>query len=314
MPPRTLVASPVSSAQADPLGSFAGGRFRRVRQLGRGGFGQVWLAMDTSLGRMVAVKIAHAMDGEAAQRMYREARALAALHHPNCVRVYDLVNDAQGLAIVMEYIEGDSLADMVHSRSGLDDTAAGRLWLTVAGALAAAHGAGVLHRDVKPANVIVDAAGLAHLIDFGIARSRGDSALTATGMMMGTPDFLAPEVARGGPATPASDSWQLAATVSFALTGQPPRGAQETVASALLAAANGVPCTQLPERSVHRRLLGTALDADPARRPPLAVVMRELGTWLSRAGLSPDGPVTAVIDRRRSPTTPLPRRSGPPAR
>jgi hypothetical protein len=82
----------------------------------------------------------------------------------------------------------------------------------------------------------------------------------------------------------------------------------------LLAAANGVPCTQLPERSVHRRLLGTALDADPARRPPLAVVMRELGTWLSRAGLSPDGPVTAVIDRRRSPTTPLPRRSGPPAR
>jgi predicted Ser/Thr protein kinase len=274
----------------------AGGRFRKVRPLGHGGFGTVWLAVDTQLDRTVAVKIAHAPDAETEERMLREARALAAVHHPNCVRVYDIVADADGLGLVMEYIEGEQLADMVHEKGPLDDVAAARLWMTLAGALSAAHNRGVLHRDVKPANVIVDPDGNAHLIDFGIARSKGDSTLTATGMMVGTPDFLAPETASGAPATPPSDAWQLAATVSFALTGAPPRGVRENAMAALMAAARSEPLVELPRRSVHRGLLLASLDPNPARRPTLNAVAREMRAWLARAGHSEDGPVTMVVD------------------
>ncbi|WP_051713035.1 serine/threonine-protein kinase [Actinoalloteichus caeruleus] len=274
------------------------GRFQRIRQLGKGGFGSVWLAMDTSLNRMVAVKIAHAPDAEGEERMIREARALAAVRHPNCVRIYDIVNDlgdgSDGLALVMEYLEGDALSDVVRENT-LDDVAAARLWASMAEALGAAHEKGLLHRDIKPANILVDQAGVAHLIDFGIARSSGDSSLTATGMMVGTPDYIAPEVARGGDATPASDAWQLAATVSYALTANPPRGYRENAMASLMAAAHDPELVHLPEHSVHRQLLLAALDQDPARRPPLPVIVRELGGWLGRAGLSNEGPVTRRI-------------------
>lgn len=280
----------------------AGGRFRRVRQLGRGGFGTVWLAVDTQLDRTVAVKLAHAPDNDTEQRMLREARALAAVRHPNCVRVFDIVQDPDGLAIVMEYIDGRPLSDVVLDNGLLQDTLAARLWVNMADALAAAHEQGVLHRDVKPSNVIVDGSGSAHLIDFGIARSKGDSTLTATGMMVGTPDFLAPETARGEAASPASDAWQLAATVSYALTGHPPRGTRENPISALMAAAQGEPCVKLPQHSAHTRLLTSALDADPARRPSLSSVRAELGSWLSQAGVSKEGPVTRLIDRPEPPT------------
>jgi eukaryotic-like serine/threonine-protein kinase len=177
----------------------------------------------------------------------------------------------------------------------LDDLAAARLWSTMAAALGAAHAKGVLHRDVKPANVLLDHEGLPHLIDFGIARSRGDATLTAAGTMMGTPDFLAPETAATGMATPASDAWQLAATVSFALTGQPPRGTRSNPMSALVAAAQKLPNTHLPKRSLHKPLLRAALDADPSRRPTLTTVQRELDAWLTTGGHSLGGPVTRVI-------------------
>ncbi|MGW0519678.1 protein kinase domain-containing protein [Crossiella sp. NPDC003009] len=286
----------------------AGGRFRRLRKLGAGGFGQVWLAMDTSLGRTVAVKLAHAPDAETEQRMLREARALAAVRHPNCVRVYDVVEEPDGLAIVMEYIEGGTLADAVHNGGVIDDVSAARLWATMAGALADAHDQGVLHRDVKPANVVLDEGGTAHLIDFGIARSKGDSTLTATGMMMGTPDFIAPEVAAGASASPAADAWQLAATVSYALAAHPPRGVFETPVSALMAAAKGTPCTHIPQQSAHRHLLAAALDPDPRRRPTLAVVKTEVSAWLMRHGAVMDGPVsTTVMPRTPDPTTPPPK-------
>jgi predicted Ser/Thr protein kinase len=283
----------------------AGGRFRRIRQLGRGGFGTVWLAVDEQLARTVAVKLAHAPDNDTEQRMVREARALAAVRHPNCVRVFDIVQDPDGLAIIMEYIDGQPLSDVVLKNGMLADTLAARLWVNMADALAAAHEQGVLHRDVKPSNVIVDTQGTAHLIDFGIARSKGDSTLTATGMMVGTPDFLAPETARGEAASPASDAWQLAATVSYALTGHPPRGSRENPISSLMAAAQGEPCVKLPQHSAHSRLLTSALDADPAKRPTLAAIRNELSSWLSQAGLSKEGPVTRMIDRPEPPTRPV---------
>jgi predicted Ser/Thr protein kinase len=276
-----------------------GGRFQKIKPLGTGGFGTVWLAKDTQLDRTVAVKLAHAPDSETEARMLREARALAAVHHPNCVRVYDIVSDSDGLGIVMEYIEGQQLADTVHAAGVLTDVQAARLWVTMAGALSAAHAKGVLHRDVKPANVIVDPNGLAHLIDFGIARSKGDSTLTAAGMMVGTPDFLAPETASGAPATPASDAWQLAATVSFALAGSPPRGVRDNAMAALMAAARSEPLSQLPRRSAHLRLLTALLEADPGRRPTLAAVTREMSAWLARAGQAEEGPVTQIVSSRQ---------------
>jgi len=287
---------PVGNTRSAPsMWQHAGGRFRKIRPLGRGGFGTVWLAVDTQLDRTVAVKMAHAPDAETEERMLREARALAAVRHPNCVRVYDIVADTDGLGIVMEYIEGGPLADTVLDNGPLDDVAAARLWVTMAGALDAAHTKGVLHRDVKPSNVIIDLSGSAHLIDFGIARSKGDSTLTATGMMVGTPDFLAPETAAGSAATPASDAWQLAATVSFALTGQPPRGERENPMAALMAGAKAEPNRCLPTRSAHRRLLDEVLGADPARRPTLHTVVEQVDRWLANAGHAGDGPVTRIV-------------------
>ncbi|HEX3784588.1 MAG TPA: protein kinase [Pseudonocardiaceae bacterium] len=275
----------------------ANGRFKRIRQLGHGGFGTVWLAMDTQLNRTVALKLAHAPEADTQARMLREARALAAVHHPNCVRVYDIIEESDGLGIVMEYIDGSPLSDIVGAAAPLDDIAAARLWVTMAGALADAHAKRVLHRDVKPANVLLDGNGIAHLIDFGIAKTKGDATLTAAGMMMGTPDFLAPETAETGLSTPATDAWQLAATVSYALTGQPPRGHRANPMSALMAAAQRLPNTHLPDRSVHRGLLLAALDSDPSRRPTLTTVQRQLSSWLAGGGHREDGPVTTFVPK-----------------
>jgi predicted Ser/Thr protein kinase len=285
-----------------PPGSSANGsqRYRRIRRLGHGGFGTVWQAVDNQLGRPVALKIAHAPDRDTEERMRREARALAMVNHPSCVKVYDLVEEPDGLALVMEYLEGQALATAVDGVGPLDDVAAGRLWATMAGALSAAHEKGVLHRDIKPSNIILDPGGLPHLIDFGIARSRGDSTMTATGMMIGTPDFVAPEQAAGAAASPASDAWQLAATVSYALSGYPPRGTRESPMAALMAAARAEPASRLPQRSAHARLLIASLDNEPRRRPTLDAVRREVEGWLARSGKSPDGPVTRIVPRQQS--------------
>jgi eukaryotic-like serine/threonine-protein kinase len=283
------------------VGPPIAGRFVRLQRLGRGGMGTVWLAEDSQLGRTVAVKLSHALDADTEERILREARALAAVRHPNCVRVYDIVEDvgedSRALAIVMEYIEGQSLSEEVRGGAPLDDVAAARLWATMAGALAAAHDKGVLHRDVKPSNIVIDPSGTPHLIDFGIARRQGESTLTAAGMMMGTPDYLAPETAAGKPATPASDAWQLAAAVSFALTGRPPRGERESTVSALMAAAQAQSVTHLPQQSVHHKLLAASLHPDPSRRPPLSLVQREVNGWLSHVGLKQEGPVTGMLRR-----------------
>jgi hypothetical protein len=296
---------PTLVAPAPPFGAGAP-RFRLIRRLGAGGFGRVWLAHDARLGQPVALKAAHAPDPETEERIRREARALVAVRHPHCVRIHDLLpatadpglRELEGLVIVMEYVEGSSLGDLVRSRGPLDDVSAARVWVGLAGALDAAHSRGVMHRDVKPGNVVVDQSGLAHLIDFGIARKTGDSTMTMAGFVLGTPDFLAPEVACGERATPASDSWQLAATISYALTGHPPRGVHADAVSGLRAAAAGAPLTHLPSRSAHLALLRAALDANPRRRPPLRAVQSALDEWLRRAGKRPDGPVGAGVPAR----------------
>ena len=222
-PTPTLVARtpPVPQPTGPPLPAVGGvvgaPRFRIIRRLGSGGFGRVWLAHDARLGHQVALKAAHAPDAETEQRIQREARALATIRHQNCVRIYDLLPassdpglaELDGLVIVMEYVDGEPLGGLVRGRGVLDDIAAARVWSSVGGALDAAHGHGVMHRDVKPGNIVLDRAGVAHLIDFGIARSSSDSTMTIAGFVLGTPDFLAPEVARGsGPPRPRTPgSW-----------------------------------------------------------------------------------------------------------
>lgn len=301
-PPGAVVAAAAPFPAVPPL--LAGPRsprFRLIRRLGSGGFGRVWLAHDAKLGHVVALKAAHAPDAETEQRIQREAGALAAVRHPHCVRIYDMVPAAsdpglvelEGMVIVMGYVDGTSLGDLVRARGVLDDIAAARVWLSVAGALDAAHNQGVMHRDVKPGNVVVDTGGLAHLIDFGIARKTGDATMTMAGFVLGTPDFLSPEAACGERATPASDAWQLGATVSYALTGHPPRGGHTDAVSGLRAAASGAALTHLPRRTAHLALLKAAMDNDPTRRPPLRAVQHALNDWLRKSGVDLDGPVTA---------------------
>ena len=300
-------AAPVGPRGTAVLGSAGSGsgsgsgsaRFRLVRRLGEGGFGGVWLAEDARLGQTVAVKAAHVRDADSEERVRREARALAAVQHPHCVQILDLVPAASdpglaglsGMVIVMEYVRGESLGERVRARGTVDDVTAATVWSSMAGALGAAHARGLLHRDVKPGNVVVDADGHAHLIDFGIARRTGDATLTATGFVVGTPDYLAPEVAAGGPATRESDAWQLAATIDYALCGHPPRGDHPDAVSGLRAAALGAPPTHLPTRSAHLPLLRAALDPDPARRPSLAAVAHTLDGWLRARGVHPGTPV-----------------------
>jgi eukaryotic-like serine/threonine-protein kinase len=300
LPPTRVGALAGAGGTAENAGDGhpGSGRFRRLHRLGEGGFGDVWLAMDTELDREVAIKVARAPDPDTELRIRREARALAAVRHPHCVRVYDIlsdVDDLPGLAIVMEYVRGPSLARQVQDRGSLSDTEGAHLWSTLAGALAAAHDRGVLHRDVKPANVIIDDTGQAHLIDFGIARTAWDPPLTAAGVVIGTPDYLAPEVAAGGSAHPKSDLWQLAATVSYALCGVPPRGYRESSMEALRAAATREPATELPISSVHLGLLQRALHPEPERRPTLTEVQSNLAGWLARTGRPARGPVTRTL-------------------
>ncbi|MBW0119558.1 serine/threonine-protein kinase, partial [Pseudonocardia abyssalis] len=304
--PTLVAAGPLFGAAAAAPGPRNGEpRFRMIRRLGAGGFGKVWLAHDAKLGHEVALKAAHTPDAETEERIRREATALGSVRHPNCVRIFDLVDarsdpglaELEGMVLVMEHVEGTPLGELVRSRGLLDDIAAARAWASVAGALDAAHTRGVMHRDVKPGNVIVDAAGYAHLIDFGIARRTGDATLTVAGFVLGTPDFLAPEVAGGRRATPQSDSWQLAATISYALTGHPPRGTHGDAVSGLRAAAAGAPLSQLPARSAHTALLHAAMHNDPAQRPPLSAARDALESWLRSVDAAPDGPVTQVTRR-----------------
>ena len=178
---------------------------------GRAVSGGVWLAHDARLGHTVALKAAHVRDAETEERIRREARALATVRHPHCVQIHDLVPadsdpglaELDGMVIVMEYVRGESLGELVRTRGHAGrhrrGPACGR---ASRGRWTPRTSSGVLHRDVKPGNIVFDGDGQAHLIDFGIARRTGDATLTATGFVLGTPDFLPPEVAAGGPGDP----------------------------------------------------------------------------------------------------------------
>jgi serine/threonine protein kinase len=211
-------------------GRLVGGRYRLQRRLGRGGMGAVWAARDELLERDVAVKEVLPPSGlddekraQLRERTLREARAAARINAVGAVTVFDVVEEDARPWIVMERLEPRTLADVIAERGRLPVGEVVAIGLAVLEALRAAHDAGVLHRDVKPGNVMVDSAtGRVLLSDFGIAHLDGDSTLTSTGLIMGSPAYVSPERAQGQRATPASDLWSLGATLWAAVEGHPP--------------------------------------------------------------------------------------------
>ena len=255
------------------------GRYQVLRAIGRGGMGTVWLCRDEVLGREVAVKQMSALPGESAtetKRAMREARSAAALNHPNAVAVYDVVTHDERPWLVMEYVEGQTLADEISRDGQLSPRRVADIGAQLAGALARAHERRIVHRDIKPANVLIDKAGRPKISDFGIARGHGDDQLTAIGFMTGTPGYLSPELARGEDPNSASDVWALGATLYAAVEGQAPYESRSNPIALLRAIA-----TERPRPMTHASALAPAIEAmmdeDPARRWDMATSAKRLG-------------------------------------
>jgi serine/threonine protein kinase len=196
------------------------------RELGRGGMGAVFLAHDTKLDRQVAIKALppeHAVRPELRERFLRETRTAASFSHPNIVPVHGVEDRNQILCFVMGFVDGETLTQRVHRAGPLSASDAGRMMQEVAWALSYAHGRGVIHRDVKPDNIMLErATGRAVVTDFGIARSEATSGLTAVGEVIGTPHFMSPEQAAGETLDGRSDLYSLGCVAFFAVTGHPP--------------------------------------------------------------------------------------------
>ncbi|HEY3452218.1 MAG TPA: protein kinase [Myxococcales bacterium] len=205
-------------------------RYEVLSELGSGGMGRVWRARDSRLGREVALKrLLPSLSGDpaAAERFLREARAAAAFSHPHAVHVYDVDRDEEGPFIAMEYVAGGSLADRLRSKGPLSLRESLSILREVGEALSSAHAAGILHRDVKPANVLLDSQGHPRLTDFGLALFEGKGELTRS--LVGTPEYMAPEQGADPSQVDArTDVFSLAATLYACLTGEPPRIVRES--------------------------------------------------------------------------------------
>lgn len=246
------------------------GRYSLDREIGRGGTGVVWLGRDEVLGRQVALKrlgLLASADRTDLARVEREARLSARLNHPHVVATFDLVVDTDSDAhwLVMEYVEGTTLDQIVQQTGKLSPDNAAPLLSQAADALVAAHSAGIAHRDVKPSNILVDRSGHVKLTDFGIARFATDPSLTQTGMVTGSPAYLAPEVASGGRGNAAADVWSLGASIFHVLAGRPPYEIGDNVLGALYRIVNEEP-PRLSDAGWMTPLLEGTMVRDPSRR------------------------------------------------
>jgi serine/threonine protein kinase len=278
------------------------GRYALTEVLGRGGMGVVWRATDQLLERQVAIKeVTFPVDLTAeerevlCQRTMREARAAARLDHPHVTRVYDVVQEAGKPWLVMEHVPSRSLQQILEEEGPLAPPHAAAIGLDVLAAIEAAHAAGIVHRDVKPANVLVGRGGRACLTDFGIATTTGDSHLTTQGALIGSPTYMAPERARGEEPQPPVDLWGLGATLYAAVEGRPPFDRGEPMAT-LYAVVQEHPAPMLRAGPLEP-LVRTLLDKDPARRGTVATARAQLQAVA--AGTAPAPP-------------PAPPPSGPP--
>ena len=272
-----------------------GGRYRYERVIGRGAMGEVWLGHDELLDRRVAIKTVAdnsalaSLDGTARddqlRRMMREARLAARLNHRSAVSVYDLVMVDDRPNVVMEYVEGQTLSDEIRHHGTLAPERVADIGAAIADALAEAHEFGIVHRDIKPANILVTRRGRPKLADFGIAKITGDAGITSTGIMIGTPAYVAPEVARGQVADAASDVWSLGATLYAALEGHSPF--QRESSEDLVVVLGRLVTQQVPPLSRPgpvADVVMSMLRTDPAARPRVDVVARRLRTLADTVG------------------------------
>ncbi|MEV6320090.1 protein kinase [Nocardia sp. NPDC051787] len=249
------------------------GRYRLTDPIGTGAMGVVWRATDVRLQRTVAVKqllLGPGLSGSAALeaklRAMREGRIAARLHHPNAITVFDVAEEDGQPWLVMEYLDAPSLAAKLSGNRTLPAVEVAKIGAQAASALAAAHDAGIMHRDVKPANLLVADDGTVKITDFGISRAVGDVTVTATGFLAGTPAYLAPEVARGENPEPASDVFALGSTLYAAVQGSPPFGEGDNPLALLHAVARAEippPESAGPLAPVLMRLLAPTIDARP---------------------------------------------------
>jgi hypothetical protein len=301
-----------------------GGRYRLGEPLGRGGIGVVWRASDELLQRDVAVKEVQFPDDltdeerqALAERTLEEARQVAAIDIAAAVRVFDIVEQDGKPWVVMELVEGETLTDVLGREQQLPSAEVARIGLCLLDALEAAHRAGIVHRDVKPSNVIISADGRVALTDFGIA-TVDDEGDTATGVSIGTPAYLAPERVLGETATPASDMWSLGATLWTAAEGRPPFAGDKTTDILAAITAGEPPRCETCTGQLADLLLGL-MAVDPADRPDAATVRTALeevarASRISEAKCWPldgEGPVlSSTFDR----TTRLPDSDDPDGR
>ncbi|WP_405020801.1 protein kinase [Kitasatospora sp. NBC_00070] len=285
------------------------GRYLLQEQLGRGGMGTVWLARDTKLERSVAIKelsvsgIAEAELPTLNSRMQQEARAAAKIKHPGVITVYDVLEQDGRPWIVMELIDGRSLAEVIDSEGTLLPRDAARVGEQVLAALDQAHRHGVLHRDVKPANVLLERGGRAVLTDFGIALLEGAPGLTRTGDIVGSPDYVAPERVSGHRPGPESDLWSLGATLYAAVEGQSPFHRTTTMGT-----LQAVIADPLPEPR-HAGALAPVIEAllrkDPAERPTAEEALGLL-TEAAASGAWGVGRTQPHAPTQTTPPTPIP--------
>ncbi|MER7398705.1 serine/threonine-protein kinase [Streptomyces sp. NPDC000151] len=307
------------------MGSFGGhgrliaGRYRLAGRLGRGGMGTVWRASDELLGRQVAVKELNLDDdpddadaGVQRERMLREARTVAQIKHPNVIVVHDVVMQDERPWLVMELVDGGSLADRLASGGPLSPREAARIGVALLGALRVAHASGVLHRDIKPANVLLEAGtGRVVLTDFGIAQVPGATTLTETGAFVGSPEYTAPERMAGRGTGPEGDLWSLGVLLCAVLSGGETPFHRDSIGGVLHAVVSDD--IRIPEAA---RPLYTVVDGllqrDTERRLTVAATERLLRGYL-QTGRMPE-PGAALTPEERPPLLTGPARQSAPLR
>ena len=271
-------------------GRVVAGRYELLESVGHGAMGTVWRARDLRLDREVAAKEVRLPGPMTShdrsvlrERSLREARVAARLTHPGVVTVHDVIEAEGSPWIIMELVPSRSLSQVLAEDGPLSPARAAAMGVTMLEALGSAHAAGVVHRDVKPGNILITPDGRAVLTDFGIATLHGDPGLTQAGMVMGTPGFCAPERIRGEPASPASDLWSLGATLYAAVEGRGPFEGQGSAMAILASIVHGDPPPATRAGPLEPVILAL-MKRDPAARPDATGARRLLTAACSGCG------------------------------